>query len=84
MGVLKALDLVPQRVHLTLAVGAGGLNVGHAINQMAIVEDGGQQLFGLVVLKGLALPGGVGIEQLQRLGEVDLLLGVAQQVGGGW
>ena len=81
VGVLETLDLVPQGIHLALAIGAGGLDVGHAVNQLAAVEDGDQQLAGLVILEGLALPGGVGVEQLQRLGEVGLLLAGAQQIG---
>ena len=36
VGVLKALYLVPQGIHLPLALGAAGLEVGHLIDKLAV------------------------------------------------
>ena len=81
VGVLKPLHLVPEGVHLPLAVGPAGLEVGHLIHQPAPLEDGHHQLLHLDVGIHLPLPGGVRVEELQGLGEVELLVVEADQVG---
>ena len=67
MGVFKALDLVPQKVDLRRAVGAHFQDGGRAVHAPAALEDRYQKFLGGKVGKGLSLPGGVRIEELQGL-----------------
>ena len=39
MGVFKALDLVPKGIHLPLAVGPAGLEVGNFIHQLPALDE---------------------------------------------
>jgi hypothetical protein len=74
VGIFKALDLVPQPVHLTCAVGANLFNVGQVVDTLTVLENGSQQGHGFIVGEGLTLPCGFGIKQLQRLSKVRLFV----------
>ena len=62
MGVVEALDLVPERIDLRGAVGADLLERGLLVNQLAVFEDRHEQLACLEVIDLLALPGRLGVE----------------------
>ena len=83
MGIFEALDLVPKGFLLGLAVGLDVLQLRQLVDQLAVLEDGFQQLPDGVVLQRLDLPGGVGIEDVVGLGKVDLLIPQAQLIGQG-
>ena len=44
LGIVKALDFVPQGVHLCKTVGADLLKAGQLVDQLAVLKDGLQQL----------------------------------------
>ena len=69
VGVLKPLDLVPEGVDLSGAPGPHLLDAGLLVDQPAALEDGDQELPDGEVGDGLALPGGLGVEELQGLGQ---------------
>ena len=62
VGVVEALDLVPERVDLRGAVGADLLERGLLVNQLAVFEDRHEQLARLEVIDLLALPGRLGVK----------------------
>ena len=62
VGVVEALDLVPERIDLRGAVGADLLERGLLVNQLAVFEDRHKQLARLEVIDLLALPGRLGVE----------------------
>ena len=78
--VVKPLDLVPECVDLRLAVGLDLVQLRQLVDQLAVFEDRLQQLPNGVVLQGLDLPGGIGIKDIVRLGEIDLLVPQAQLI----
>ena len=81
VGILEPLYLVPQGIHLPLAVGPAGLQVGDSVDQRAALENGHHQFPGLNLGVDLPLPGGVRVEELQGLVKVERLVVEANEVG---
>ena len=81
VGVGEAADLLPHTVPLGQAVGADLVQGGEVVDQLAVLEDLDKQLGGGEVGEGLALPGVLGVEDLQGLRVVDGLVVEADQVG---
>ena len=74
MRVIKALDLVPERVDLLLAV---GLDLGKGrelVDELAVFENRDHELFCLEVVDSFALPRRLGVEDLDVLRIVDRLV----------
>ena len=74
MGIVKALDLVPQGIHLLGAVGLDLLQRRAIVHPLAVLEDRHQQLPGLEVIHVLSLPGGHGVKDGQALRVVHRLV----------
>ena len=74
MGVLEPLHLVPEGLHLLLAVGLDFLEAGPLIHQPAALEYGDLEGLRGEVRVSLPLPGGPGIEELQAPALVHLLV----------
>ena len=80
MRVIKALDLVPERVDLLLAV---GLDLGEGrelVDELAVFENRDHELFCFEVIDGFALPRRLWVEDLDVLRIVDRLVKHAQIV----
>ena len=74
MGIVKALDLVPQSIHLLGAVCLDLLQRRAIVHPLAVLEDRHQQLPGLEVIHVLSLPGGHGVKDGQALRVVHRLV----------
>ena len=83
MRIIEALHLVPQGVHLLAAIGLDLRQGGAVIHPLALQEHRHQQLPGGEIVHGFLLPGGHGVEDLQVLGVVHLLVVEGDQVGDG-
>ena len=81
MGILKALNLVPQQVDPSGAVGPHLGDGGGVVYPPAPQEDGSEQLLGGEVGDTAALPGGVGVKELQGLALVHRLVVEGDEVG---
>jgi hypothetical protein len=77
----EPLDLLPQVVHGLPAVLPDLLQGGKVVHELPLLEDRDHELLRAVVLDGLLLPPGIGCEEGQRPGEVDVLVPEAHQVG---
>ena len=81
MGIVKPLHLVPEQIHLGLAVGLDLGQGGELVDQLAVFEDGHQHLFRGEVAHRLPLPGGPGVEQADGLAALDFLVIDGEHVG---
>ena len=72
--MFKSLDLVPQVVHLPGAVGPYIRDIWGAVHQPPFLEDGHQQGYSSEIAHHFALPSRLRVKQLQRLGEIGLLV----------
>ena len=81
MRVIEALDLVPEGIDLLGAVLLDLLNAGTLIDELALEVDGHEQLARFEVVDLLALPRGVGVEDLKILAVVHGLIVNGEVVG---
>ena len=70
MGIVKALDLVPQSIHLLQAILSHLLQIRALIHRLAAFENGNQQLPGGEIINGLGLPGSFRVKNFHFSGIV--------------
>ena len=83
MRVIEALDLVPEGIDLLGAVFFDLLDAGTLVDELAFLVDGHEQLARFEVIDFLALPRGVGVEDLKILAVIHSLVVDRQIVGDG-
>ena len=83
VGVLEALDLVPEGIDLLGAVFFDLLDAGTLVDELAFLVDGHEQLARFEVIDFLTLPRGVGVEDLKIPAVVHGLVVDRQIVGNG-
>ena len=83
MRIFKALDLIPQSVHLGKAVGSDFLKAWQLVNQLAVLKNGNLQFSGREIVDPLGLPGGVRVEDRHVFAVVHHLVVNRQIVGNG-
>ena len=80
MGILKALNLVPQGILLCLAVGLNFLQLRQLVYQLTILEDRLQQIPHHIVVQRFDLPSCIGVKDVMGLFKVDGLIPQADLV----
>ena len=78
--ILKTKDLIPHSLDLCLAMCLNLVERGALVNLLSTDEDRLLKLGRGVVFKGLSLPGMLGIKELERLCEIDLLVVYANKI----
>ena len=80
VGILKSEYLLPHTADLSYAACLDLVKRGKIVHKLALVEHPDEKLLCGVVGEGLALPGAVGIEELDRLAVVNRLVVEANEV----